>query len=306
MPNNNERSFSNAIDNGIWYLKNSKETAKKIDKKYEDVKNSVKWGINSISNWFSETWKSIENKVNKVAAATKETYRDVSNSVKNSIDTWRKNTKEVAKNTLQYAEQKVIQLENFKQKLIIDSAKGLIKWITIAKNTGMMIVDYGTRKVNVFVGTARQEIAALDKKIQAGTIKAMTLIENTWEVIVTNIKWGMERFQPANMLAAGKVARRGWKFVFNEWVKNIHYNIKKVSEEIGNVTQKVSEKFNKRDKESDKIANSNVKHIKQNPIVENVINTNKKFRGEIPTNTTMLAKNTKLVKTNNKTALASN
>ena len=41
MPNN-ERSLTNAIDNGIVYAKEAKKYTQKVDKKIEDVKNSVK------------------------------------------------------------------------------------------------------------------------------------------------------------------------------------------------------------------------------------------------------------------------
>ena len=41
MPNN-ERSLTNAIDNVIVYAKEAKKYTQKVDKKIEDVKNSVK------------------------------------------------------------------------------------------------------------------------------------------------------------------------------------------------------------------------------------------------------------------------
>ena len=249
------------VDNAVDKVnKTVNRVEKKINTAYEQTKNSVKWGINSISNWFSETGKRIENKVNKAVVATKDTYRDVSNSVKNSIDSWRKNTKEIAKNTINYAERKVFQLESFKQKLILDSAKGIIKWITIAKDTGMMVVDYWTKKVNVFIGTAKQEIANIKNEVIKWTITSITYIKNAPEVAITIGKKTIKKSLSV-AVAAWILVYRWWKFVVNQNIK-LAWVVTKKSIETGKyVANKTIEVKNKVVKTAKDIKDSGVKIV---------------------------------------------
>ena len=184
MPNN-EGLLTNTVDSAIAYAKEVRKHAKTVDQLFVQAKNSVKWWINDIKKRNLETWKKLDNKINSTIVATKDTYRDVSNSVKNNIDIWYKNTKEIAKNALNYAENKVLVFENFKQQLAVDTAKWIIKWITFTKETGIMVIDYGTKKINVFVGNTAQEIAQVKNEIAKWTISAINYVQNASEVAVT-------------------------------------------------------------------------------------------------------------------------
>lgn len=221
MPNN-ERSLTNAIDNGIAYAKEAKKYTQKVDKKYEDVKNSIKWWINSINNWFNTTNKKIENKVNQAVNATKNTYRDVSNSVKSSIDIWIKNTKELAKNTMKFAAEKVVQYENFKMKLANDVKNWAIQWITYVKDKWIMVINYGNKKINVFVWKAKEEAIGLGKALQSGAINSIKYAKNAWEITVQLGKNSL-KYSVATAVAAGILVYKGWEFVVN---KNIQLQMR--------------------------------------------------------------------------------
>ena len=188
---------------------------KKISTKYEQTKNSVKWWINSINNWFNTTNKKIENKVNQAVNATKNTYRDVSNSVKSSIDIWIKNTKELAKNTMKFAAEKVVQYENFKMKLANDVKNWAIQWITYAKDKWIMVINYGNKKINVFVWKAKQEAIVLGQALKTGAINSIQYAKNAWEITV-QIGKNHIKYSVATAVAAGILVYEGGKFVITK------------------------------------------------------------------------------------------
>jgi len=245
----------------------------------------LEWSVNSIKDLGKKAFKKVETlaisgdqimekmekKIKNWIAVTKNTYRDVSNTVKSSIDTWRENTKEISKNTLNYAERKVSQLESFKQRLILDSAKGIIKWITITKDTGIMVVDYWTKKVNVFIGTAKQEIANIKNEIIKWTITSITYIKNAPEVAITIGKKKIKKWLSV-AVAAWILVYRWWEFVVNQSIKLAWVATKESIETGKYVANKTIEVKNKVVKTAKEIKDAGVKTVNdtKNIIVDSV------------------------------------
>ena len=142
----------------------------------------------------------------------------------------------------------VDSLWKLKDQLVASAKKGLIKGIQFSKETGNLIVDLWSKKVNVFLWSAKEMVSNIQQWLKKWTITGIQYAKNAGEAYISFEKKRI-KVTLSVAIAAGIIVYKWWKFVINQsiaWVQQgytstingIEYANNKIVSAKNKVTQK--------------------------------------------------------------------
>lgn len=228
-----------------WSVEQKITTA---SKKAIEYAKRVDSGLSYIGNRFTEQKKFVNNTINATKQSINTKWNNLSSKTREVINTGKTNLKEAYNNGITAIENNIVSLWKLKDQLVASAEKGLIKGIQFSKETGNLIVDLWSKKVNVFLWSAKEMVSNIQEGLKQWTITGIQYAKNAGEVSISFAKKSI-KVSLSVAIAAGIIVYKWWKFVINQsiaWVQQgytstingIEYANNKIVSAKNKVTQK--------------------------------------------------------------------
>lgn len=228
-----------------WSVEQKITTA---SKKAIEYAKKVDSGISYIGNWFTEQKKYVNNTIDATKKSINTKWNNLSSKTREVINTGKTNLKEAYNNGITVIENNIVSLWKLKDQLVDSAKKGLIKGIQLSKETGNLIVDLWSKKINVFLWWAKEMASNIQEGLKQWAITGIQYAKNAGEVSISFAKKSI-KVSLSVAIAAGIIVYKWWKFVINQsiaWVQQwytstvngIEYANNKIVSAKNKVTQK--------------------------------------------------------------------